>query len=58
MIGILIAGAVVNGGNDSSDPDLFTADKVWLYITILTFGYMVSRGLAKGGSREPYSDGH
>jgi hypothetical protein len=25
-----------------------------LYITILTVGYMVSRGLAKAGSRDPY----
>ena len=32
-------------------------DKVWLYATILTVGYMVSRGLAKSGSREPYFDG-
>jgi hypothetical protein len=28
--------------------------EVWLYATILTVGYMVSRGLAKSGSREPY----
>jgi hypothetical protein len=27
---------------------------VWLYATILTVGYMISRGLAKSGSREPY----
>jgi len=52
FIGILIAANVIEdeGGND-----FFTADKAWLYITILTFGYMVSRGLAKAGSREPYS---
>jgi len=25
-------------------------------VTILTVGYMVSRGLAKSGSREPYTD--
>ena len=53
--GILIASVVINGGDDSSDPDLFTADKAWLYITILTVGYMVSRGLAKSGSRDPYA---
>jgi hypothetical protein len=34
--------------------DAFRADKVWLYITILTVGYMIARGLAKSGSREPY----
>ena len=41
---------------DEGGDDFFQADKAWLYITILTFGYMVSRGLAKAGSREPYSD--
>jgi hypothetical protein len=53
FIGILVAANVIEdeGGND-----FFTADKAWLYITILTFGYMVSRGIAKSGSREPYND--
>jgi hypothetical protein len=30
--------------------------QVWLYATILTVGYMVARGLAKSGSREPYNE--
>lgn len=47
---VLIAGAAIKGAGT----DEFRADKVWLYITILTAGYMVSRGLAKSGSREPY----
>ena len=47
---------MVKGGEGSDGPDAFTANLVWLYITILTFGYMLSRGLAKSGSREPYSD--
>ncbi len=34
--------------------DYFTADKVWLYITILASAYMISRGLAKSGSKDPY----
>jgi hypothetical protein len=50
LVGILIAGAVV----DSSDAGGYGARQVWLYATILTVGYMVSRGLAKSGSREPY----
>ena len=51
--GILIAANVIEseGGND-----FFTADKAWLYITILTLGYMLSRGIAKSGVREPYSE--
>ena len=50
LVGILIAGAVV----DSSDAGGYGARQVWLYATILTVGYMVSRGLAKSGSRDPY----
>jgi hypothetical protein len=50
LAGILIAGAVV----DSSDAGGYGAKQVWLYATILTVGYMVSRGLAKSGSRDPY----
>jgi hypothetical protein len=48
---ILIAGAVIK---EKDNVDAFRADKVWLYITILTVGYMIARGLAKSGSREPY----
>jgi hypothetical protein len=48
---ILIAGAVIK---EKNNVDAFRADKVWLYITILTVGYMVARGLAKSGSHEPY----
>jgi hypothetical protein len=36
--------------------DYFRADKAWWYITLLTIGYMIARGLAKSGSREPYDD--
>lgn len=50
LAGILIAGSVV----DSNDAGGYGARQVWLYATILTVGYMVSRGLAKSGSREPY----
>ncbi|HEU4703521.1 MAG TPA: hypothetical protein VFS37_13645 [Conexibacter sp.] len=46
--GVLIAGAIADG---------FGARSIWLYVTILTVGYMVSRGLAKSGSQEPYVDG-
>ena len=50
LVGVLIAGAVV----DSSDAGGYGARQVWLYATILTVGYMVARGLAKSGSRDPY----
>ncbi|MEA2383557.1 MAG: hypothetical protein QOH72_3528 [Solirubrobacteraceae bacterium] len=50
LAGILVAGAVV----DSSNAGGYGARQVWLYATILTVGYMISRGLAKSGSRDPY----
>jgi hypothetical protein len=55
LVGILIAGNSIEGKDGGAD--YFAGDKVWLYATILTVGYMVSRGLAKAGSREPYYDG-
>jgi hypothetical protein len=52
LAGIIIAGLIVDNAGDGG----FGASKVWLYATILTVGYMVSRGLAKSGSRDPYWD--
>src|SRR3712207_8717209 len=42
---VLIASLVVDG---------FNATEGWMYFTFLSIGYMISRGLAKSGSREPY----
>ncbi len=52
VIAVLIASMVV--GTEDNHADYFRADKAWLYIVILTFGYMISRGLAKSGSRDHY----
>jgi hypothetical protein len=52
VIAILIAGNSIEGQEGGSD--FFAADKVWLYITMLTIGYMISRGIAKAGVRDPY----
>ena len=48
VAGVLIAAALVD--------DSFGADPAWRYVTYLTVGYMISRGLAKAGSRDPYRD--
>jgi hypothetical protein len=56
VVGILIAAAVIKGG-DTNGTDEFIARQAWLYVSIVTAGYLVSRGLAKSGSREPYFDG-
>jgi len=49
VIGVLVASAMV----DKSD---FGTQEAWFYVTLLTIGYMVSRGLAKSGSRDFYDD--
>ena len=54
--GILVASFLVKTGQDGQRVDYFRADKAWWYITLLTIGYMIARGLAKSGSREPYDD--
>jgi hypothetical protein len=47
---VLVAAAIV----DVRD---FGAQEAWFYVTLLTIGYMISRGLAKSGSRDFYDDG-
>jgi hypothetical protein len=51
---ILLSAALIKGGDDSTDQ--FIARQAWLYVAILGGAYFVSRGLAKAGSREPYTD--
>ena len=48
VLGVLIAAAVTDNGDDGQG---FGARSAWLYVTLLTIGYMISRGLAKSGSR-------
>ena len=52
VVGVLIAAGVVDEANAGG----FGAKQAWLYVTILTVGYMVSRGLAKSGSSQPYDE--
>ncbi len=47
VVGVLAAAAIV----DATD---FGAQDAWFFVTLLTIGYMVSRGLAKSGSRDFY----
>ena len=45
VVAVLISAAVT---------DFYGARQAWLYVTILTAAYLISRGLAKSGSLEPY----
>jgi hypothetical protein len=53
-VGVLIAGLVTKAG-DGHDDRLASHD-VWLLVALLTIGYMISRGLAKSGVRDPYTE--
>jgi hypothetical protein len=57
VVGVLLASQLI--GTEDGHDDYFRADRAWFYIVLLTIGYMLSRGLAKAGSRDPYdADGH
>ena len=43
-------------GADDNGVDAFGAAQALQYITFLSIGYMVARGLAKSGSRENYTN--
>jgi hypothetical protein len=51
---VLIASLVI--GTSDGHNDYFRGDKAWFYVVLLSIGYLVSRGLAKSGSRDPHND--
>jgi hypothetical protein len=55
IVAILVSAAVIKGG-DTAGTDEFIAKQAWLYVAIVASAYMISRGLAKSGSREPYDE--
>jgi hypothetical protein len=52
VVGVLLASWAI--GTEDGHDDYFRADRAWLLVVLLTIGYLVSRGLAKAGSRERY----
>ena len=50
VIGVLVAAAMAD---ESSD---FGTQEAWFYVSLLTIGYLISRGLAKSGSRDFYDE--
>jgi len=50
VIGVLVASAMADEASD------FGTQEAWFYVSLLTIGYMISRGLAKSGSRDFYDD--
>ena len=54
VVAILVSAAVINGGDNGTDQ--FIARQAWLYVSILGGAYFISRGLAKSGTPDPYTD--
>jgi hypothetical protein len=48
--------ALVVGDDGENTTDPFSAEQALRYITFLTIGYMIARGLAKSGSRSSTRD--
>jgi hypothetical protein len=55
IVAILVSAAAIKGG-DTSGTDEFIARQAWLYVAIVAGAYLISRGLAKSGSSDPYTD--
>ena len=55
IVAILISAAAIKGG-DTGGSDEFIARQAWLYVAIVAGAYAISRGLAKSGSRDPYTE--
>lgn len=54
VVGVLLASLIADGngnGDNGASGDYFRADQAWFYVALLTIGYIISRGLAKAGSR-------
>ena len=54
VLAVVVTAFVV--GADDNGVDAFGAAQALQYVTFLTIGYMVARGLAKSGSRSRYDD--
>lgn len=55
VVAILASAAAIKGG-DTGGTDEFIARNAWLYVSIVTAAYLISRGLAKAGSSDPYTE--
>ena len=55
IVAILVSAAAIKGG-DTAGTDEFIARQAWLYVAIVASAYLIGRGLAKAGSRDPYTE--
>ena len=55
IVAILVSAAVIKGG-DTDGTDEFIARQAWLYVAMVAGAYLFGGGLAKSGSRDPYTE--
>ena len=56
VVAVLVASLLV--GTTDAHEDYFRADQAWLYVVLLSIAYIVSRGVAKSGTRTTTVDRH
>jgi hypothetical protein len=54
VICLVIAGAVVGSGDHG---DVMRANLVWILFTVISFAYIISRGISKAGTKYRDRDG-
>jgi hypothetical protein len=54
VVAVIITAIVIGDNGDAAGGDSFGGSEAMRYITYLTIGYMIARGLAKSGSRDFY----
>jgi hypothetical protein len=56
VVAVVVTAIVIGDNGDAPGGDSFGGSEAMRYITYLTIGYMIARGLAKAGSRDFYTD--
>ncbi|WP_148613477.1 hypothetical protein [Nocardioides rubriscoriae] len=52
VLAVIVTAVVIGDNGDAPGGDSFGGSEAMRYITYLTIGYMIARGLAKAGSRD------
>ncbi|MCW2813941.1 MAG: sle [Nocardioides sp.] len=56
VVAVIVTAIVIGDNGDAPGGDSFGGSEAMRYITYLTIGYMIARGLAKSGARDYYDD--
>ena len=48
VVGLFVAGAVIDNGDHG---DVLKANTVWILVSVVSFAYIISRGISKAGTR-------